>query len=454
MRAALVVFLAACGLGPTPETPPPASTGNAPWREIGVTQVCLGEQAFAPPDTLPGGLCVRETFVGAACTSDAECRSRESCECGRCTVAYCAVSSDCEAPRFCNFAQHRCDLACDADTDCASDELGLGAVCRSRCIDSTACQQGEVCEGNLCIGDDCSSTADCLAGERCDVQRIPYRVLEPAPLALGGEVVLYLDLAAPATPDARAIWRAISRDGIHFTIDPPAPVLDGQAPSALIDGGITYLYYEHAGELRVATSADGVTFDPPTTLLAGPDLRAPSAVHVDGAVALYFARAESLGLATGPRDGALTDQGAILTPEDAQVGDGTPGTAFWIPITELASPHAIVSGPAGARSIHLFFAGFGRESPTATKFGSPTEIPPNFSIGFAAASPEDPGALAVWPYGPVADRVEVFLDHRDELGPAVVGLGPNQFRLYYVEATHETTPPFTLGRLSVLGSGR
>jgi hypothetical protein len=279
-------------------------------------------------------------------------------------------------------------------------------------------------------------------------------VLEPSPLASTGEIILYLDLAAPATPDARAIFRAVSRDGIHFTIDPMQPVLDGRAPSALVDGGVTYLYYESPGELRVAASTDGITFDPPITVLAGPDLHAPSAVHDDGTVALYFARGGSIHLATGPRDAALTDLGAVLTPEGAQVGDGTPGTAFWTPVTELASPHAMVSGPAGARSIHLFFAGFGRESPTATKFGSPTEIPPNFSIGFAAASPADPGTLAVWPYGPVADRVEVFLDHHDELGPAVVGLGPNQFRLYYVEATHETTPPFTLGRLSVLGSGR
>ena len=453
MRALLALSLAACGLGPTPDTPPPASTGNAPWRDLGVTQVCLGEQALAPPETAPGGLCVREAFVAAACTQDADCRSRETCECGRCTVSYCAVSSDCEAPLFCNFAQHRCDRACDGDSECATDERCLGSVCRSRCIDSTACQFGEVCEGNLCIGDDCSTTADCLAGERCDGQRIPAQVLEPAPLATGSEIVLYLDLALPATPDARAIWRAVSRDGIHFALDPAQPVLDGRAPSAVGDGGLVYVYYEQAGELRVATAADGVTFDPPITLATG-DLHAPAAVHVDGRVVLYYARAGSIGLLSGPRDGALTDLGVVLAPEDVQVGDGTPGTAFWTPVTELASPHALVSGPAGARSIHLWFAGFGRESPTATKFGSPAEIPPNFSIGFAAASPADPGALAVWPYGPVADRVEVFLDHHDELGPAVVGLGPNRFRLYYVEATHETTPPFTLGRLSILGSGR
>ena len=450
----LALFLTACGLGPTPDTPPPASTGNAPWRDLGVAHVCLGEQAFAPPDTLPGGLCVRESFFGTACTADSECRSRETCECGRCTVSYCAVSSDCEAPRFCNFSQHRCDLACEGDGDCTSDELCLGGVCRSRCIDSTACQQGEVCEGNICIGDDCSTTADCLAGERCDVQRIPQQVLEPAPVATGAEITLYLDLAAPATPDLRAIWRAVSRDGIHFTIDPPAPVLDGRAPSALVDAGVTYVYHEHAGELRVATSRDGVTFDPPITLLAGPDLHAPSAVHVDGTVALYFARGGSIGLATGPRDTGLTDLGTILSPTDAQVGDGTPGTAFWIPVTELASPHAIVAGPDEARSIDLWFSGFGRESPEAIKFGSPTEIPPNFSVGFAAAAPTDPGSFAIWPYGPVADRVEVFLEHHDELGPAAVALGPNRFRLYYVEATHETTPTFTLGRLSILGSGR
>jgi hypothetical protein len=148
----------------------------------------------------------------------------------------------------------------------------------------------------------------------------------------------------------------------------------------------------------------------------------------------------------------------VLAPTDVDVGDGTPGTAFWIGITALASPHAIVSGPAGGETLHLWFAGFGQESSPATRFGTTEAIPPNFSIGFAAADPSTPGELYPWPYGPVADRVVAFLEHRDELGPGAVDTGDDRYLLYYIDAAPATgatgaAGPFVLGRLGVLGSG-
>jgi hypothetical protein len=84
----------------------------------------------------------------------------------------------------------------------------------------------------------------------------------------------------------------------------------------------------------------------------------------------------------------------------------------------------------------------------------PEVIPPNFSIGFAAAKLASPGVLSVWPYGPVADRVDTFLTHLDELGPAAVEAESGVFRLYYVDATHDASSTFTFGRLGVFGSGR
>jgi hypothetical protein len=81
-------------------------------------------------------------------------------------------------------------------------------------------------------------------------------------------------------------------------------------------------------------------------------------------------------------------------------------------------------------------------------FEQPVPIPANFSIGFAAAELASPDVLSVWPYGPVADRVDVFLTHRDELGPAAIEATSGGYRLYYVEADQPT-----LGRLGVLGSG-
>ena len=451
MRAALLL-VAGCGLGPLPD---PSGVGASPWRDLGPALVCLGSQGLEPPTAPPGGLCIGATTPEpASCTTDRDCRSREACVCGSCTIAFCAVASDCVAPRSCTFAQHRCDLPCVASRDCRDAEECIAGVCRGRCATSTDCQHGEFCDSNhVCNSDDCADATGCRGGERCELQRVPRQVLEPAPLADGKTIVLYLDLAAPSTPDARAIWRATSRDGVHFAIDPPAPVVDAaRAPSAVRDGGTTYLYFEQAGALRVATAADGIAFGAPATLLAGADLHAPSAVHVAGGVVLYYERGGAIGLATGLPETQLTDQGIVLRPAGVVVGDGTPGTAFWIGITELASPHALVAGPAGAQTIHLWFAAFGQESPPAQKFGTTTPIPPNFSVGFAAADPGSPSALAVWPYGPVADRIEAFLDHHDELGPAAVDAGDDRFFLYDVDATHDMSGMFQLGRLEVLGS--
>lgn len=453
MRRFVIALVAGCGLGPAPAPQTEHATGIAPWTDLGPAQVCLGTQALAPPEGPPGGLCQSVASPDPiACATDRDCQSRETCFCGQCMVAYCAVASDCEAPRVCNFAQHRCDLPCDDDRDCATGERCLGSVCRARCLDGGDCQQGEVCEGNTCIGDDCSTDDDCFGEERCLVQRIPRVVLEPSPALAGDRLVLYLDLADPATPDQRAIWRAVSRDagGLRFVMEPEVPIVIGRAP-AIVGSS---LYYEHGDgeELRVVTSDDGVTFGAPVTVLAGPGVHAPTAIHAGGIAHVYFTRDGAIARASGPLGAALDDHGIVLTPADVQVGDGTPGTAFWIDITQLASPHAVFADRE--REVHLFFAGFGRESAAGERFGAPAEIPPSFSVGFAAASLADPGAFVVWPYGPVADRVEAFLEHRDELGPAVVERAPGSFRLYVVDATHDGAPAFTPGRLHVLAAGK
>jgi hypothetical protein len=134
----------------------------------------------------------------------------------------------------------------------------------------------------------------------------------------------------------------------------------------------------------------------------------------------------------------------VLTPGDVEVGTGAPGTAFWMTITRVQSPHAVLAGDA----VHLFFSAFGVESADATKYGMTEPIPANFSVGYAAARASAPDVLTPWPYGPVFDRVEAFLDHRDELDPAVIDAGGDSFLMYYIDAS-----PMQLGRLGVLGSG-
>lgn len=471
MRGLVLVLLVGCGLGPAPEPYRPTSgTGIAPWTELGAAQVCLGDQALGPPASVPGGLCVGTAAAPAACAADSDCRSREACVCGRCTIAYCATASDCAPPRVCNFNQHRCDLPCSSSSSlvgqsppsaisgsrCGDGEECISGVCRGRCATDADCQHGEVCDSaNVCVSDDCANDAGCLGGERCEIQRIPRQVLEPGPVAgFGAPVVLYLDLAVPALPDQRAIYRATSRDGVRFVLDPPTPVLEdpagARAPSPVVDGGRLYLYFEQGDgvALRVATSADGIGFAMPITVLTGgaTAVRHPSAVHVGGKVVLYYQRGDgtAIALATGEPERALADQGVVLAPDQIVVGTGTPGEPFWVQITRVQSPHAVLAGNA----IRLFFSALGRESADASKYGMNEPIPANHSIGFAAAPATAPEMLTVWPYGPVFDRVEAFLEHREELGPAVIDAGADHFLMYYIDAT-----PTQLGRLGVLGSG-
>ena len=101
-----------------------------------------------------------------------------------------------------------------------------------------------------------------------------------------------------------------------------------------------------------------------------------------------------------------------------------------------------------SRGIRVFFSAHGRESADASKYGMNEPIPASFSVGYAAASVTAPDVLTVWPYGPVFDRVEAFLDHREELGPAAIDAGRGAFLKYYIDATKAA-----LGRLGVLGSG-
>jgi hypothetical protein len=285
---------------------------------------------------------------------------------------------------------------------------------------------------------------------------VPRQVLEPGPLAGGGAtLVLYLDVALPSAPAQRAIYRATSADGVHFRFDPETPVLDdpmgARAPTPVVDGDRVYLYFEQGDgvALRVASSADGIAFGAPTTVLvgtAGMPVRAPAAVHVGGRVVLYYQRADGtgIGLATGAREAMLADQGLVLAPADIEVGSGDPGTAFWLQITRVQSPHAVLAGNA----IRVFFSAFGIESADAAKYGTSEPIPPNFSVGYAAAAATAPEMLTVWPYGPVFDNVDAFLEHREELSPAVIDAGADRFFMYYIDAT-----PSELGRLGVLGSG-
>jgi hypothetical protein len=474
------IVAAACGFGPEQDFAG-ARTGDgiAPWTDLGPAAICVGNEFLGPPGSPPGGFCFDRNRPESPCRTDDDCASREACTCGRCTVQYCTSASDCDRGRVCTFGERRCDVACADASACAAGEECRNGVCRGRCETSAECQLGEVCSSrNVCVTDECAADSACMASETCHLQRAPRVVVEPSPLAgaPSPRVTLYLEVGDAVQPDRRAIWRALSTDGIHFRFDPAHAVLEdagaAHAPSAVADAGGVTLYYE-AGDgvaLKVARAADGVSFGPPAIALAGgagaAAVRAPAAVVLpDGSAAVYYQQGDgtAIALATGALGGALTSRGPVLTPADVTIAPGAPRAPVWADVVRLRSPFAaITSGPAGP-SLRLWFAGFGRESADSQQFGDDVPIPANHSIGYAAGDVDDPSALVPWRYGPVVDRVDAFLEHREELGPGVVQLvdaaGPEPaYLLYYVEATPAAMAvgpagPFTLGRLGVLANG-
>ncbi len=468
----LVLAIGGCGFAPQDDfTGRRVGDGAAPWTDLGVVQLCLGNELIGPPATDPGGLCIAGTSAEAPCAGDSDCRSREACVCGRCTVPYCTVNSDCPSGRTCSFSENRCDVVCAETSDCADGEQCFNNTCRARCATTDDCQTGEVCSANnRCVTADCASEADCIEGERCRIQRVPRVAREPTILDTGSgptRFVMWLELSSETDTEDRAIWRAISADGQRFRIDPARPVKDdggAAAPSILRDGDGYVLYYEYqqGAEIRVATSPDGIAFGDGQLALAGgvgpAAARAPSAVLRGDEVLLYYQIGDgtAIGLARGPLAGALTSLGPVLEPREViDRGDDIAGGA-WLEVEAVRSPAAaIISGPGGPR-LHLWFSAFGRESGDSEQFGEVVPLPPNYSIGYAVTTTDAPQSLLLWPFNPVLDRVSAFLDHGSELDPAVVelvgsdGKPTDAYLLYYVDAeTDSAAGPIELGRLGV-----
>lgn len=479
-RAILCCLLVGCGFGPEAD-----SAGNlhgdgiAPWQDLGPVQICLGNEFIGPPTSEPGGLCADRNTTEAPCAGDDDCRSRETCVCGRCTIQYCTTNSDCGGGRVCSFAEKRCDRVCARDDDCPLEDVCFNGTCRGRCEVDADCQSGEVCNStNRCITASCGVDGDCLAGERCRVQRVPRLAREPSVLARARadepRFTMWLELSDETAIDRRSVWRAVSSDGVRYRIDPARPVLEdglvAGAPSVVRADSGYGLYYEQGdgAAIRYASSSDGQSFAAPTTVLAGGAgtlaVHAPSAVVLpDGQVAVYYESGDGnrIELATGGVGGALGGATTVLDAGDVLDPPGPgPAPQFWVDIDAVRSPHAaLTAGPAGP-SLRLWFSAFGRESGDSYQFGEVLPIPPNYSIGYAAADLAAPSALTIWSFNPVLDRVEVFLDHRSELSPSVVqvtdtdGTPRGGYLMYFLDAlTDEARGPVDVGRLGVAGNG-
>lgn len=476
---ALAVVLSGCGLLDQDEfTGRRIGDGVAPWRELGALRLCLGTHVVGPPASAPGGLCGDPARVDPPCLDDGDCSSREACVCGRCTVQYCTSNADCGPDRTCTFGGidgNRCDKRCGLSEECAAGESCFQGRCVSFCDGDGDCQAGEFCAMvgttrrcavRACSDDDACTTANHL----CKVQREPRVAVEASVLAreAAGEpaFVMYVELSDDLQQDERAIYRAVSEDGVSYRVDPAAPVIDdggaAHAPSAVRVDGRVYLYYERGDgeELRVASSDDGVQFGAPVTALRASDamataVRAPGAVALsDRQVGVYYELGDgaAIGLGRGLAGDALTHDGTALTPGAVTIPAGGEGSPFWLDVQTVRSPYAAIAElENGEREVRLWFSAFGQESGDSVQLGQVMPIPPNYSIGFASATLLDPLDMQPWPYNPVFDRIAVFVDHLSELSPAVVqstdelGAPREHFLLYFVGADPDVTVLESIG---------
>lgn len=449
MRAILLMaLLAGCGFEGEEVFRGRRFPGVAPWTDIGPITVCDGQRRLGPVRAGALGLCEKGGGEARTCTADSGCGNRELCVCGRCVVAACDSTDECADGQVCDFGDQRCDRACESDSECQAGERCQPGRnrCRGVCEADTDCQAGETCQrgSGLCVVTSCTSDNDCSGGRLCRLQRQPAALAEPSPLVDGTRVTLFLERADPmpgtkppvlAPPD---IYRAISDDGRHFTLEPRLPVLKGLAPSVARDrrGGLLMVYVLQTTPVLIrATSQDGITWQSsPIGIIAdSPSL----AQRRDGSFVLYYAVPDG---ATGGRgisralssDGVRFDAGDTVL-EPASVSD----PVLWRAIDRLASPYVqIVDDPTGRPFDRLWFAAHGQESAASVQFGKVIPTAANFSIGEAAAYPGS--RLVPYPFNPVFDRVLEFLTHPSELDPAVITYG-NGWLLYYRRAAADGT---------------
>jgi hypothetical protein len=437
---AMVLLTVSCGLMPQDDlTGRRIGDGVAPWEDLGPVTLCLGTHRIGPPASAIGGFCQAiDTPPETACETDSGCASRERCVCGRCTVQYCTGQSECGPDLVC--IDHRCNIPCAGDGACGRGETCVNGGCRGGCRSGSDCQAGEVCSTlqGRCITDECADDTGCPGTDFCAVQREPRDVAEPTVLATssspGGDFTMWLEMS-DQNPLDRAIWRAESKDGLTYRFNPATPVLenagDAHAPSAIEDQRGCLLYYERADGIWETPCPASAGSEAGRLVLTG-DYHAPSGVAGDDRIFVTVGARAAIAAYRVPPTG-----GPAGTPQIAyQPADAT-DPVYWRNVQQVGSPFVLRDGDL----LMVWFDAFGTETRDVVKFGVPTPVPANDSIGFASGDANDPLILTTWPYNPIFDRPILFENHQAERAPAVVripggearegGAKAEQWLLYY-----------------------
>ncbi len=451
----LPLFLWSCTLDTQPLYSGVAiETGVAPFEEKGPLEMCVASHRILPPDGELGGFCQKRDSPDAAnCFKHSDCAgARELCVCGKCTVKYCNRSDECPEHMTCDFQNHRCVLKCRTDCDCPgpNGRCDLG-ICQQMCIIDGECQSGELCSVNRarCITDPCAGDFDCFADERCRIQVEPRVLREPFPVrGEDGYVYMYLEMNQGAF-ERSVIFRASSSDGIHWSMSPPAPLMESGfdddyhigAPTLLRAGGNLIMFFEvgrgaYIG--RAVSTNDGRhwTRDATPAILPAADettIHAPSAIidPATGRIRVYYEAGNGESIRTilsGDTMGtsfAMSDRQTVLLPQSLT------DPILWRAVSRVHSPF-VLAEPDGAGNmlVKLWVSAFGFESGIAESFGTIDQVRANLSIGYLVST--DGFSFVRYPFNPVFDRVapNSFVNHESEATPAILRHRGKTF-LYY-----------------------
>lgn len=234
----------------------------------------------------------------------------------------------------------------------------------------------------------------------------------PSAIVVGERVVLY---AHRATADGSELVRLEGgRDGLGFGA-PVALGLDGSDPSVFIADGTTWLAWVDGDDIALATSADGVTFEPLATTGIAASRAAPSLIVEDGEVHLYLADGTRIVRVTADQDALAFGAGAtVLEPgTDCVDTKGDPETC-WDSGAILDAEVRLATTPTGRPIYRMFYA--------ARAAG-------RSDLGFAASY--DGVTFSRYPYNPI------YVDTFDERSPTAI-LSDEVYYLFWGE-TRATT---------------
>ncbi len=437
-----------------------------PFVNEGPMDICMAYHRVVSPDGQLSGFCQKlDAPQLRSCHSDEDCQDREACVCGKCTVQYCTRADECPQGMACDFTTSRCIIPCEGDCGCPGPNARCDiGVCQQMCIVDDECQSGEMCSlaRARCTTFACHSDEDCLSDEHCIIQQEPRVMREPTLIKDDtGTYHMWLEMDQ-GSQERRVIFRASSRDGLSWSMDPPAPVLESDAqdgyrvgaPSVLRTASGYVMFFE-VGDGRGfgrAQSTDGRNWSRDSNLVLEPlpdetAIHAPSVVPKPSGDGLLLYYQVGDGSAIRVVESSDLEGRTFLTSQRRTViMPGEISTGMWRDVSVVKSPYAILAERGSQKVIYLWYSAYGYESGRATALdGSVSQIAANYSIGMASSL--DGYIFTHHPNNPVFDRVtpNTFVTHVSELGPAVLMMKDGSYLLLYTDSDIEGTVEYGLG---------